>query len=429
VELPVGTYSFERDGKNSVSFGGQTTRLNMADELYDGMNSNESSTDMLMQQFKEGTGFSDPSILEGYGNAAGGYGPNLIGKVASGCLNEKNEESVAALTAMIEDFGENVIPAWNTPAADGSPGYLSDDIRTIQVNSKGWELDQTFQKGLIGAFSLDQIVNNYLQPCKLDADGKREANTNGVVAEDKPFTMMEHAWDEAFGYVYGQEPDPTADLIVPGGDGTLLNKYLKKASTGPLVPGIARAIFGAFIKGRQAIVDGDYEARDEQAKIIQMDLSRVIGALVDTYLNAYLDAKKAGNPADAIHALSEAYGFIFSLAFTNNGDGEPYFTQEEVGSILQSMDNFWQIKDEDVQAIINEVDERFGFKKNEELRVESGAGDDAGEGDDAGDPEVSREDALLDTLRSSDDEAAGDDGDGGAGDDGDGGAGDDLPDN
>merc|ERR1711937_215354 len=349
----------ERDGKNSVSFGGQTTRLNMADELYDGMNSNESSTDMLMQQFKEGTGFSDPSILEGYGNAAGGYGPNLIGKVASGCLNEKNEESVAALTAMIEDFGENVIPAWNTPAADGSPGYLSDDIRTIQVNSKGWELDQTFQKGLIGAFSLDQIVNN----------------------------------------------------------------YLKKASTGPLVPGIARAIFGAFIKGRQAIVDGDYEARDEQAKIIQMDLSRVIGALVDTYLNAYLDAKTAGNPADAIHALSEAYGFIFSLAFTNNGDGEPYFTQEEVGSILQSMDNFWQIKDEDVQAIINEVDERFGFKKNEELRVESGAGDDAG------DPEVSREDALLDTLRSSDDEAAGDDGDGGAGDDGDGGAGDDLPDN
>merc|ERR1711904_372410 len=216
--LPVGTYSFERDGKNSVSFGGQTTRLNMADELYDGMNSNESSTDMLMQQFKEGTGFSDPSILEGYGNAAGGYGPNLIGKVASGCLNEKNEESVAALTAMIEDFGENVIPAWNTPAADGSPGYLSDDIRTIQVNSKGWELD------------------------------------------------------------------PTADLTVPGGDGTLLNKYLKKASTGPLVPGIARAIFGAFIKGRQAIVDGDYEARDEQAKIIQMDLSRVIGALVDTYL-------------------------------------------------------------------------------------------------------------------------------------------------
>ena len=96
---------------------------------------------------------------------------------------------------------------------------------------------------------------------------------------------------------------------------------------------------------------------------------------------------------------------------------------------MQSMDNFWQIKDEDVQAIINEVDERFGFKKNEELRVESGAGDDAGEGDDAGDPDVSREDALLDTLRSSDDEAAGDDGDGGAGDDGDGGAGDDLPDN
>ena len=210
---------------------------------------------------------------------------------------------------MIKDYGDNVIPAWNTPAADGSPGELSDEIRTLQVNSKGWELDQTFQKALIGALTLDQIVNNYLQPCKLDADGKTEDNTNGVMAEGKPYTSMEHAWDEAFGYLYGQEPDATADLSSPGGAGTLLNKYLKKVSEGDVAPGISEPIFKAFVKGRQAIVDGDYETRDAQAKIIQENLSKVIGAMTINYLKSYL-SKKNDSPADAIHALSEGYGFM-----------------------------------------------------------------------------------------------------------------------
>jgi len=365
----LAAYDFQRDGASSVSFGGQTARLQMADEIYDDMNSPDSTKDLLMQKFNDGTGFtSDPSLDES--------GKNVGGKTASGCLYGENEEAIQRLNAMIEDYADNVVPNWEAEAADGSPGVLSDDARTINVNAKGWEVDQTFQKALIGAFTLDQIANNYLDACKLDSGTKTDDNTNGVTSEGDNYTGMEHAWDEAFGYLYGQEADPTADLSTPSGDGTLLNKYLKKVSEGDVAPGIAKDVYEAFVAGRQAIVDGDYATRDAQAKIIKVDLSKVIGAMVVNYLESYL-AKREATPADAVHALSEGYGFIFSLPFTNNGEGEPYFTQEEVSGFLDKMDNFWQIDEETANAVIAEVNSRFGFSGSDEGAEEGG--EDGGE--------------------------------------------------
>merc|ERR1712094_96399 len=46
---------------------------------------------------------------------------------------------------------------------------------------------------------------------------------------------------------------------------------------------------------------------------------------------------------------------------TNDGDGNPYFTQEEVAGILAKMDNFWQLSEEDVNAVLAQVNEKFGF--------------------------------------------------------------------
>ena len=39
---------------------------------------------------------------------------------------------------------------------------LTDPTRTIRVNAKGHEVDQTFIKGIIGAMAVDQIINNYI---------------------------------------------------------------------------------------------------------------------------------------------------------------------------------------------------------------------------------------------------------------------------
>jgi hypothetical protein len=52
---------------------------------------------------------------------------------------------------------------------------------------------------------LDQVVNNYLSKLKLDAGSNVSNNTNKVVESGKTYTTMEHAWDEAYGYIYGND--------------------------------------------------------------------------------------------------------------------------------------------------------------------------------------------------------------------------------
>ena len=50
VPLAPTTYTFERDGVSTVSYGGQTTRLDQADELYSALNdpgSSEAALDLM----------------------------------------------------------------------------------------------------------------------------------------------------------------------------------------------------------------------------------------------------------------------------------------------------------------------------------------------------------------------------------------------
>ena len=262
---------------------------------------------------------------------------------------------------MIEDYADNVIPAWSATAANGKAGLLTDTKRSIHVNANGWEIDQTFIKGIIGAMCVDQIVNNYLDPCQLDSGSRKDDNTNGVLSGDKNYTDMEHKWDEAFGYLYGQEDNAKrADLgSSPTGNGTTLNKYFKKINDSN-EPGLAQTVFDAFKLGRAAIVAGNYDLRDQQAAIIQIHLSKVIGYKAVDYIDSYL-AKKDATPADAIHALSEGYGFILSLVFTNDGTGKPYFSQTEVDGMLSKMTNFWSIKDADLTSIKNDIKSKFNI--------------------------------------------------------------------
>ena len=64
-------------------------------------------------------------------------------------------------------------------------GLLTDSARSINVNANGWEVDQTFIKGIIGGMCVDQIVNNYLDACQLDSGTRRADNDNGILASGK----------------------------------------------------------------------------------------------------------------------------------------------------------------------------------------------------------------------------------------------------
>ena len=332
------TYSFERNNESTVSYSGQTTRLEQADELYAALNSEGSTAAALDLMFNGSDGSS-----AGFANDLLNGTSKIIGSKTASSTLAGSATTKERFNQYIADFASNVAPNWNMDAAPGMPGSITspDGGSTYQINAMGQELDQLFFKGLIGAFTLDQIVNNYIHPNQLDSGSRIDDNDNGVLSDGKPYTDMEHKWDEGFGYLYGQEGDldDVGSTIgsAPAGSGNLLMKYFKKVNAeGGYEPGIGQTVYDAFIMGRTAIVNRDYDLREAQADIIQVELSKVVGYYAIHYLNDYLAKVEEGNVAKAHHSLSEAYGFILSLQFTNNGNDEPYMSKGDVEYFLDT---------------------------------------------------------------------------------------------
>ena len=330
------SYEFTRDGETTVSFSGQTTRLNQAEELYSALNSNsatESGLDLMFNGDGNGSaGFADESL--------NGTSKIIGSKTASSTL-AGSATTKSRFDAMITDFAANVVPNWNTDASAGTAGAIStpDGASTYHLNAMGQEIDQLFFKGLIGAFTLDQIVNNYIHPNQLDSGSRIDDNDNDVLSGDNNYTDMEHKWDEGFGYLYGLEgeDDLSTAGTLPSGNGSLLMKYFKKVNDeGGYEPGIGEVVYDAFIMGRTAIVNKNYELRDQQAAIIKVELSKVIGYYAIHYMNDYVSKLEAGNIAKAHHSLSEAWGFLLSLQFTNNGNDEPFMDKSTVEYFLDN---------------------------------------------------------------------------------------------
>ena len=361
-------YSFTRNGVSTVYYTGQTARLEMATELKGHMNDTSSTKDELDTMFNSGTGFDD-STLDASGKKVGN-------KTASSPVASATVKPL--FDSWIEDFVSNVAPAViaGTTASSGVAGSYTDikadgtNGRTVKVNAKGFELNQIFSKGLIGAFQVDQIVNNYLSFTKLD--GAREDNDNDVYGykndqAENYITKMEHYWDEGFGYLNGLDSQFKAGLgtVADGRDTANLNYYLNKVNSQSNEEGISQKIYDAFIHGRAAIVAKDYDERDKQAAIASAEISKVIGYKAQSYLRDGAEDITAGNWADALHALSEGYGFILGLQFTKNSDGNPYMTNEEVNSLLDRLSagdgGFWERTVEELSTMADEIAQGTGL--------------------------------------------------------------------
>lgn len=310
------TYKFERNGASTVSYSGQTTRLNQADELYSALNS-ATSTEAAMDLMFAGDGNGQSA---GFSDATLNGTTKLIRSKTSAYANTAANRAI--FDSWIAEFANDVAPNLN---GDASPG-VAGNLGGYQLNAAGQEIDQLFFKSLIGAFALDQIINNYITPTQLDSGTRRDDNTAGTLEDGKNYTTMEHKWDEGFGYLYGQVADIESNFGLPvegEATGNLLMKYFKKVEE-VYEPGIAETVYNAFIEGRHAITIADYAARDAAAATIKTELSKVIGYYAIHYLNDYLSKAGSGNIAGAHHSLSEGYGFMFSLQFTNDGGDQPY---------------------------------------------------------------------------------------------------------
>ena len=255
VLVPPEDFGFTRGGKSTVFYTGQTTRLKQATELKSAMNNAASTKTQLDNMFNNGSGFTDSS-LDG----------------SKKCGNKTAASPIASATVKpifdtwITEFAEVVAPAVNsgTTASPGVAGSYteSDGSRTVKINGKGFEFNQLFSKGLIGALQVDQIINQYLSVGKLDSGTAREDNDNGVYGYALPgeteltITKMEHYWDEGFGYLQGLDNQFVPGLA-DGGDRAHLNYYLNKINSQGNEDGITKKIYDAFTLGRAAIVAKD----------------------------------------------------------------------------------------------------------------------------------------------------------------------------
>ena len=329
------SYEFTRNGESSVSFSGQTTRLMQAEELYAELNSSEATETGLDLMFN-----GDSNGSAGFSDASLNGTSKIIGSKTAASTLAGSATTKARFDNMINDFATNVVPNWGSDAGVGQAGAIStpDGAKTYHLNAQGQEIDQLFFKGLIGAFTLDQIVNNYIHPNQLDSGTRIDDNDNDVLSGDNNYTDMEHKWDEGFGYLYGLEGDNLASAgTTPSGGGSLLMKYFKKVNDeGGYEPGIAQTVYDAFVMGRTAIVNKDYALRDQQAAIIKVELSKVIGYYAIHYMNDFVSKLEAGNVAGAHHSISEGWGFLLSLQFTNNGNDEPFMYKSTVESFLDN---------------------------------------------------------------------------------------------
>jgi hypothetical protein len=361
-------YSFTRDGDTTVNFSGQTTRLQMGEEIVEALLDPTTTAEELAAMYAHIEGeinFENTSLNES--------DKNMRSKTAASAdFFSSNATDQALIRADFDAWligqVEAVFPSWQVAAAPGVAGQIPDGSATRYINTQGLEYDQLWTKGLIGALATDQVLNNYLSSAVLDAGSNIEDNDAGTVAEGKPYTTMEHKWDEAYGYVYGLNADatnPNADL----GADSFLNKYIGRVEGDDDFVGIADEIFQAFKLGRAAIVAKQYDIRDAQAEKIKQKISEIIGIRAVYYLQQARPSLTQENPAygTAFHDLSEGYGFIYSLQFTRkpNSD-EPYFTKAEVDAFLIDLmddgpNGLWDVEDTTLEAMAVDIAARFDF--------------------------------------------------------------------
>ena len=365
LEVPE-TYTFERDANSSVSYSGQTTRLQMTSEILAKFTDFENGSEaLLLDMFaNENAPFENASLNES--------SKSVKSKIAASKLyfSANTVESAEIKSDFDSYISEQftAVKANKEVLADaGKAGQIAQGTKVRYVNEKGLEMNQAFAKGLIGGLLADQILNNYLSREVLDEADNRANNDAGTPEEGKNYTTMEHKWDEAYGYLYGDPSIPTQDpnTVLNESDDALLFKYMGSVNDDSDFEGIAEETFEAFKTGRAAIVAGDYQTRDAQVKIIRENISKVIAVRAVHYLQAGKEQMAEGQTGAAFHSLSEAYGFIYSLRFTHNPEtGAPYISADNVENYLgqlMSGNGFWEVTPETLDTISEEVAAAFDF--------------------------------------------------------------------
>lgn len=356
------TYTFERNNITTIDYSGQSSRILMLEEM----------GNYIRNQAVASASVDEAVLTNMYTNTNNAFsttelntsGKQLRDKTAASrdyFVNLGGDGSISEQTdvrAFFELQFENAYIASiaNTPAAANEAGKYLDGSSVRLFDANGLEPQQVLLKGMMGACFLDQVFNNYLSTAVLDEGVNKTNNTNKVLESGKNYTRMEHLWDEAYGYVYG------------AGGGKYWDSYINQVNADADFNTVKADIELAFRKGRAAIVANNYTVRDEQIAIIKSKLAIVPAVRAVYYLKDGKAKLITDNGAKAFHALSEAYGFIMSLRYTNNpATNAPYFSKSEVDALLTELvagnNGLWDVDylNTKLDTMATTIATRFGF--------------------------------------------------------------------
>lgn len=314
-----GTYDFE-----NVNYEGQTTRLAMLSEL-----------DAYIKTGNTGNELSAQKMKNMYANAESPFSDPALNEATTKQLKNKTILTAQPVFESLFDALATASQNGSATASEGMAGILTTgEGRTYLVDANGVEYGQLIQKGLMGAVFYNQAVDGYLTEEKI---GAAVDNTSVTKGEG---TVMEHHWDEAFGY-FGAPKDFPANVS----DARFWANYSNQVDA---ALGSNKAIMDAFIKGRAAISAKDMQGKEAAAETIRTEWERLVAAATIHELNAAKN--NLADQAKKSHYLSEALGFVMGLQY-KTGTKFPEAKVQEVMNTIGT--NLYQTTGDDIAAAID----------------------------------------------------------------------------
>lgn len=309
----------DASGNSTVSYSGQTDRLNQLREM------------VVLMKSGNNQAVDAQALKDMFANV----GDNGNGNFSFTSTKQLENKCFANDVDLYKSFLDSLAvssQSFNQTASNGSAGVLTTGTSTYLFNRNGVEYVQLAEKGLMGAVFMHQALNVYFGAQKMDVD-----NTTAVdPSTGKYYTEMEHHWDEAFGY-FGVEPNFPATI-----PSDFWGKYANSQNMNDV-------IMNDFIKGRFAITQNDLIDRDEAIEGLRNSWEELSAKQALDYLNSAVESFGA-DQARFLHVVSEAYAFVLNLRYAPTETRK--LSQTEVDALLaQFGDNFWELTLTDINTI------------------------------------------------------------------------------
>jgi hypothetical protein len=334
---PPTTYVFERGGNTTVSYSGQTDRLNQLAEM------------TTLAKTGKSTAIDANDLKDMFANT----GDNGNGNFSFSSSKQLENKCFATDVDLFKGYMDSIASASINNAATASNGVsgtltTNDMNSTYLISANGFEYVQLMEKGLMGAVFMNQALNSYFGDDKMNVDNVDQVDPGA----GKYYTTMEHHWDEAFGYFGVPTTFPT-DL----GEDRFWGKYCNKRDA---EIGCNAIMMNNFLRGRAAIVANVLGDRDNSIQAIRVQWEKVSAAQAVHYLKG-AKAQFGVDQAKFLHELSEAYAFILDLRYAPNETR--VMTQTEVNDLLNTTigDNFWTVVESDIDDAIAQLESKYNL--------------------------------------------------------------------